>query len=124
LHVAHRDIEGVAMDQQVQRLRDMLSPKYAEIIYNGFWFSPEMEFLSAAIAKSQELIDGTVVLSLFKGTVLAVGRQSPSSLYNQDLSSMDIEGGFSQVDSAGFIRIHALRLKAHRVIVQKFKKRS
>lgn len=121
LHAAHRDIEGVAMDQAVQRLRDMFSPKLAEIIYNGFWFSPEMDFLRAAIEKSQELIDGTVVMSLYKGNALAVGRQSPSSLYNRDLSSMDIEGDFNQADSAGFIRIHAMRLKAHRVILQKAK---
>ena len=119
LHVANRDIEGIAMDQQVQRLRDMLSPKLAEIIYNGFWFSPEMDFLRAAIAKSQELIDGVVRLSLYKGNVRPVGRKSPSSLYNRDLSSMDIEGNFNQADSAGFIRIHSLRLKAHGVIVQK-----
>ena len=118
LHWALRDLEGIAMDKEVLRLRNMLSPKLAEIIYNGFWFSPEMEFLSAAIEKSQEIIDGVVVLSLYKGNVMAVGRSSPSSLYDQDLSSMDIEGGFDQTDSTGFIRINALRLKAHHVIVQ------
>ena len=118
LHAAHRDIEGIAMDQEVQRLRDMLSPKLAQIIYNGFWFSPEMDFLRAAINKSQELITGTVRMCLFKGNAIPVGRESPSSLYNRDLSSMDIEGNFNQADSAGFIRIHALRLKAHGVIVK------
>ncbi len=118
LHIAHRDIEGVAMDVEVQRLRDTLAPKLAQIIYNGFWFSPEMEFLTAAVKKSQELIDGTVVLALYKGNAIPVGRTSPSSLYNRDLSSMDIEGGFSQADSAGFIRIQSLRLKAHGVIVR------
>lgn len=106
------------MDKEVQRLRDMLSPKLAEIIYNGFWFSPEMDFLSAAVAKSQEVIDGTVTVSLYKGHVMAVSRSSHSSLYDQDLSSMDIEGGFDQTDSKGFIRINALRLQAHRVILQ------
>jgi argininosuccinate synthase len=116
LHAAHRDIEGIAMDQQVQRLRDMFSPKLAEIIYNGFWFSPEMDFLSAAIRKSQELIDGVVRMGLFKGNARPLGRSSPSSLYNRDLSSMDIEGDFNQADSQGFIRIHAMRLKAHGVI--------
>ncbi|RYF11172.1 MAG: argininosuccinate synthase, partial [Deltaproteobacteria bacterium] len=118
LHAAHRDIEGIAMDLEVQRLRDMFSPKLAQIIYNGFWFSPEMDFLSAAIAKSQELIDGRVRLCLYKGNAYPVGRSSPSSLYNRDLSSMDIEGEFNQEDSAGFIRIHALRLKAHNVILE------
>jgi argininosuccinate synthase len=117
LFVAHQDIEGIAMDAEVQRLRDMLSPKLAQIIYNGFWFSPEMDFLMAAINKSQELIDGTVVLSLYKGNVLAVGRTSSSSLYDQDLSSMDIAGGFDQTDSAGFIKINSLRLRAHNLIV-------
>ncbi|MGE0712326.1 MAG: argininosuccinate synthase [Planctomycetota bacterium] len=119
LHTALRDLEGIAMDREVQRLRDMLSPKLAEIIYNGFWFSPEMEFLTAAVQKSQELIDGVVRLALYKGNAKPIGRSSPSSLYNQDLSSMDIEGGFNQIDSAGFIRVNALRLKAHRAIVRR-----
>ena len=119
LHHAHRDIEGIAMDAEVLRLRDMLSPKFAQIIYNGFWFSPEMDFLMAAIKKSLELIDGTVVLSLYKGNCMAIARTSPSSLYNKDLSSMDIAGGFDQTDSAGFIRINSLRLQAHSLIIKK-----
>jgi argininosuccinate synthase len=123
LHIASRDIEGIAMDAEVLRLRDMLSPRFAQIIYNGFWFSPEMDFLGAALAKSRELIDGVVHVALYKGHAMAIGRSSPSSLYNRDLSSMDIEGGFSQTDSAGFIRIHSMRLKAHRVILDKQAKR-
>jgi argininosuccinate synthase len=118
LHTALRDLEGIAMDKQVQRLRDMLAPEYAAIIYNGFWFSPEMEFLSGALQQAQQLIDGVVKLELYKGNVSAVGRYSPSSLYNEELSSMDVEGGFDQTDSRGFIRINALRLKAHRLIVR------
>jgi argininosuccinate synthase len=118
LHHALRDLEGIAMDKEVQRLRDMLAPEYSAIIYNGFWFSPEMEFLTAALNKSSELIDGTVRMSLYKGNASPIGRTSPSSLYDKDLSSMDIAGGFNQSDSAGFIRINALRLKAHRVIVR------
>jgi argininosuccinate synthase len=117
LHIAHRDIEGIAMDREVMRLVNMLSPKFAELIYNGFWFSPEMDFLMAAIEKSQELIDGSVHLCLYKGNVIIEGRESPSSLYNEKLSSMDIEGGFDQVDSKGFIKINAIRLMAHRAIV-------
>jgi argininosuccinate synthase len=116
---AHRDIEGIAMDREVMRLRDMLSSKLAELIYNGFWFSPEMEFLMSAIDKSQELIDGTVRLKLYKGGVYVTGRHSPSSLYDQDLSSMDVEGGFDQQDSDGFIKINAVRLRAHRAITRK-----
>ncbi|MDX1626105.1 MAG: argininosuccinate synthase [Wenzhouxiangellaceae bacterium] len=118
LHAALRDLEGIAMDREVRRLRDMLSPRFAEIIYNGFWFSPEMDFIEAAFRKSSELIDGEVRLSLFKGNVIVEGRSSPSSLYDQDLSSMDIAGGYDQQDARGFIRINALRLTAHRLILE------
>ncbi len=113
---AHLDIEGIAMDREVMKLRNMLSPVFAEFVYNGFWFSPEMDFLMASINKSQELIDGTVYITLYKGNVMIDGRESPSSLYNQDLSSMDIEGGFNQQDSEGFIKINAIRLMAHHAI--------
>lgn len=119
LHAALRDLEGVAMDKEVLRLRNRLAPELAATIYNGFWFSPEMDFLMAAVEKSQELIDGTVRLSLYKGNVRPVGRSSPSSLYDPELASMDIAGGFDQADSAGFIRVNALRLKAHRVILRR-----
>jgi argininosuccinate synthase len=118
LHIAHMDLEGIAMDREVMRLRNMLTPKFAELIYYGFWFSPEMDFLMAAIQKSQEIIDGCVHLCLYKGNVLVEGRESPSSLYNKELSSMDIEGGFDQTDSKGFIRINAIRLMAHRAIIE------
>ncbi len=123
LYLAHSDIEGVAMDREVMKLRNMMSPFFAEIVYNGYWFSPEMDFIMAAIDKSQEYIDGVVNLTLYKGNILIDGRESPSSLYDQDLSSMDIEGGFDQKDSDGFIKINAIRLMAHRQIVQKLKKR-
>ena len=119
LRIAHMDIEGIAMDREVMRLRDMLTPKFSEMVYNGFWFSPEMDFLMAAINKSQEVIDGIVRLSLYKGNVSVLGRESHSSLYDKELSSMDIEGGFNQEDSSGFIRIHAIRLKAHNAIMTK-----
>ena len=116
---AHMDIEGIAMDREVMRLRNMLSPVFSEIVYNGFWFSPEMDFLMAAIKKSQELIDGIVYLTLYKGNIIIDGRESPSSLYNQELASMDIEGGFDQKDSEGFIKINAIRLMAHNAILKK-----
>lgn len=118
LRTAHQDIEGIAMDREVMRLRNMLADKFAELIYYGFWFSPEMDFLLAAINKSQELIDGIVYLTLYKGNVMVDGRESPSSLYNQELGSMDIEGGFDQKDSAGFIKINAVRLMAHNAITR------
>ncbi len=119
LHEAHKDIEGIAMDREVMRLRDMLSGKFAELIYNGFWFSPEMDFLKVAMDKSQEVIDGEVTLKLYKGNVYPIARTSPSSLYDQDLSSMDIEGGYNQQDAEGFIRINAIRLMAHKNIMEK-----
>ena len=118
LLAAHMDIEGIAMDREVMKLRNMLAPVFTELVYNGFWFSPEMDFLMAALNKSQEMIDGTVHLSLYKGNVLIEGRESPSSLYDKELSSMDIEGGFDQTDSRGFIRINAIRLMAHRAILK------
>jgi argininosuccinate synthase len=116
LHAALRDLEGIAMDREVQRLRDSLAPKFAQLIYNGFWFSPEMDFIRAAFAQAEQLIDGTVRVELYKGSVTIVGRESHSSLYDRELASMDVEGGYDQADARGFIRINALRLKAHRVI--------
>ena len=119
LWIAHRDLEGLAMDKEVMHLRDMLVPKFSEYIYNGLWFSPEMDFIFSAIEKSQEAIDGKVVLSIYKGNVIPIGRESPTSLYNRDLSSMDIEGGFTPTDSKGFININSIRLKAHAVVLRK-----
>jgi len=119
LWAAHRDIEGIAMDKEVMHLRDMFTPKFSELIYYGYWFSPEMDFLLSAINRSQEAIDGEVTMRLYKGCVMPIARSSPTSLYNKDLSSMDIEGGFNQMDSKGFIRINGIRLMAHKAIVDK-----
>ena len=116
---AHRDLEGIAMDKEVMHIRDMFIPKFSELIYNGFWFSPEMDFLLTAINKSQEAVDGKVKLALIKGNVITIGRESPSSLYDKDLSSMNVEGGFDATDSTGFININAIRLKAHNLIMKK-----
>ncbi len=118
---AHRDLEGLAMDKEVTHLRDMLIPKFAELIYNGYWFSPEMDFLMSAFSKSQEAINGVVYLSLYKGNIIVTGRESPTSLYDQDFSSMEIEGGFDATDSKGFININAIRLKAHYLVIKKRK---
>jgi argininosuccinate synthase len=107
------------MDKEVMHLRDMLIPKFAELIYNGFWFSPEMDFIMCAMNKSQEEIDGVVRLALYKGNVTAVGRESPTSLYDQNLSSMEVEGGFDAQDAEGFIKINAIRLKAHNLVLNK-----
>ncbi len=111
LHLAHRDIEGITMDREVMHLRDMLIPKFAELVYYGFWYSPEMAFLSAAFDKSQQHISGKVFLSLYKGNCNVLGRESKESLYNQNLSSMHEIGGYDQKDALGFIRLNALRLK-------------
>jgi len=119
LHIAHMDIEGIAMDREVMRLRDMLAAKLSELIYNGFWFSPEMDFLMSAVDKSQEVIDGKVTLRLYKGQAYVTARESSSSLYDKEFSSMDLEGGFNQKDSEGFIKINAIRLMAHHAIMKK-----
>ncbi len=119
LWAAKRDLEGISMDREVMHIRDMLTPKFSELIYNGFWYSPEMAFLMAAIDKSQEHVTGKVTLSLYKGNVSVIARESPTSLYDQELSSMDIEGGFDQTDSKGFININAVRLKAYSAVLQK-----
>jgi argininosuccinate synthase len=122
LQEAHKDIEGIAMDREVMKIRDILSPIFSQTVYNGFWFSPEMDFLLAAVNKSQEMIDGVVKLKLFKGNVFTLCRLSHSSLYDQELSSMDIEGGFNQQDSEGFIKINAIRLMANKAILDKHNK--
>ena len=119
LFEAHRDLEGIAMDKEVMHIRDLLVPKFSELIYNGFWFSPEMDFLLTAIRKSQEAVDGVVRVALLKGNIIMIGRESPTSLYDQDLSSMDIEGGFEAKDSEGFININSIRLMAHKIVLQR-----
>ncbi|PZP55973.1 MAG: argininosuccinate synthase [Micavibrio aeruginosavorus] len=111
LLAAHRDIEGLVMDREVMRIRDTLSLKVAELIYNGFWFSPEFEFLMKCIDESQKGIDGVVKMKLLKGVPYAIARESDKALYDPKLSSMDEEGGYDQQDAAGFIRINAVRLR-------------
>ena len=110
---AHKDIEGIAMDREVMRFRNMFTPEFAQLVYYGFWYSPEMEFLKVAFDQSQQGISGTVYLSLYKGNCTVIGRESDNSLYNPDLSSMDVPGGYDQKDALGFITINAMRLKAN-----------
>ncbi len=109
---AHKDLEGLTMDREVMHIRDTLSLKMADLIYNGFWFSPEMEFLLHAMAKAQENVEGDVTVKLYKGMAYPVARSSAKSLYDAELSSMDEEGGYNQQDAQGFIKINAIRLKA------------
>jgi argininosuccinate synthase len=116
LFQALRDLEGLAMDREVLRVRDLLSQRFAQLIYNGFWFSPEMDVIRAAFAQAERGVDGRVALRLYKGNVIGRGRQSPKKLYDQTLSSMDVAGGYDQTDARGFIRLNALRLRAYRKI--------
>ena len=112
LLAAHRGIESITLDREAAHLKDSLMPRYAELVYYGFWFSPEREMLQALVDKSQELVTGTVRLKLYKGNVSVIGRDSPYSLYNQDLVTFE-EGtvAYDQRDAAGFIRLNALRLR-------------
>jgi argininosuccinate synthase len=112
LHAAHRGIEQITLDRGAMHLKDELMPKYAELVYYGFWFAPEREMLQAAIDKSQAYVTGTVRLKLYKGNVAVVGRESPYSLYDQDLVTFE-EGAvaYDHRDAAGFIRLNALRLR-------------
>jgi len=111
LFKAHHDLESITLDKDVIHLKELMSPAIAKLIYNGFWFSPEMEMLMAAINKSQEKVTGKVFLTLYKGNAIVTGRESKFSLYNEALSSMDIEGGYDQKDAAGFIKIMGLKFK-------------
>lgn len=111
LHNAHRDLEGLTMDREVMKIRDQLSLKVAELIYNGFWFAPEFDLLMTTMDKAQENISGTVTVQLYKGSAYPVARTSPNALYDPLQSSMDEEGGYDQKDAEGFIRINAVRLK-------------
>src|SRR5688572_1085618 len=109
---AHRGIESITLDRGAAHLKDELMPKYAELIYNGFWFAPEREMLQAAIDLSQEKVSGTVRLKLYKGLAQVVGRKSPNSLYSErHVTFEDDAGAYDQQDAAGFIKLNALRLR-------------
>jgi argininosuccinate synthase len=112
LLVAHRAMESITLDRAAAHLKDDLMPRYAELIYNGFWFSPEREMLQAAIDKSQEQVEGEVRLKLYKGNVIVSGRESAKSLYSSTLVTFeDDKGAYDQKDAEGFIRLNALRLR-------------
>uniref|UniRef100_A0A671YR10 Argininosuccinate synthase n=1 Tax=Sparus aurata TaxID=8175 RepID=A0A671YR10_SPAAU len=110
---AHLDIETFTMDKEVRRIKQGLGIKFSELIYNGFWYSPECEFVQHCINKSQENVEGKVQLSVFKGQVYILGRESSKSLYNEELVSMDVQGDYDPCDASGFIRINAVRLREH-----------
>ncbi|MGZ5983706.1 MAG: argininosuccinate synthase, partial [Caulobacteraceae bacterium] len=112
LLAGHRGIESITLDREAAHLKDALMPRYAELVYYGFWFSPEREMLQALADKSQELVTGTVRLKLYKGNVTVIGRESPYSLYDQELVTFE-EGkvAYDHRDAAGFIKLNALRLR-------------
>ncbi len=106
---AHRAIESLCLDREAAHMKDELMPKYAKLIYNGFWFAPEREMLQAAIDKTQENVEGTVRLKLYKGSVMVVGRESEKSLFNADFCTFEEDEVYDQKDANGFIRLNALR---------------
>lgn len=111
LHIAHRAIESITLDREVLHLRDSLIPKYSELIYYGYWFSPERHMLQTAIDSIQKDVNGTVRIKLYKGNCMVMGRKSPNSLYNPQLATFESEKVYNQKDAEGFIKLNALRLK-------------
>jgi argininosuccinate synthase len=116
LHLAHRAVESLTMDREVMHLRDMLMPRFAELIYNGFWFSPEMNVLRAFIDESQKGVHGTARVKLYKGHASVVGRKSPNSLYNPEVASFETFGTYNSKDAEGFIRMNGLRLSMNKAL--------
>jgi argininosuccinate synthase len=111
LWAAHRAVESITMDREVMRMRDSLIPQYAQLVYNGFWYAPEMEVLQRFIDATQERVTGTARLKLYKGNCIVVGRKSPLSLYSEDFATFEKDRVYDQKDATGFIRLNALRLK-------------
>jgi len=119
LHAAHRSVESITVDREVMHLRDSLMPKFSELVYYGFWYSPEMEMLRAAIDESQKNVTGTARVKIYKGNVTTVGRRSPNSLYKMDLASFEEDKGYNQSDATGFIKLNALRLSVRKMLDRK-----
>jgi argininosuccinate synthase len=111
LRTAHRDLETITLDREVMRIRDSLIPRYAELIYNGFWFSPERELLQGTMNATQKTVNGTVRLKLYKGNCIPVGRKSDQSLYQETFATFEEDKVYDQGDATGFIRLNGLRLK-------------
>jgi argininosuccinate synthase len=111
LHIAHRALESITLDREVMHIRDSWIPKYAQLIYNGFWFAPERDMLQTAIDTSQRDVTGTVQLKLYKGNCIVTGRKSPRSLYRSDYATFEADEVYNHADADGFIRLNGLRLK-------------
>jgi len=118
LHVAHRAVESITLDREVLHLRDALIPRYAEMVYYGYWFSPERRVLQTAIDEAQRSVSGTARLKLYKGNVIVAGRKSRHSLYRPDIATFEADSVYRQADAEGFIKLNALRLKI-RALVEK-----
>jgi argininosuccinate synthase len=116
LRLAHIAIESITMDREVMHLRDSLTPKYSELVYYGFWFSPEMRLLQHMIDETQKNVSGVVRLQLYKGNCSVLGRKSDNSLYREDFATFEDDGVYSQKDAEGFIRLNALRLRIQKMI--------
>ena len=119
LHVAHRAMESITLDREAMHLKDELMPRYAKMVYTGYWFAPEREMLQAAIDKTQEWVNGVVRLKLFKGTASVAGRKSPNSLYRMDYVTFEQDSVYNQFDAEGFIKLNALRLRLGTMAHQK-----
>ncbi len=111
LRTAHRDLETITMDREVMRIRDSLVARYSELVYNGFWFSPEMQLLQKTMDEAQATVSGTVRLKLYKGNCMPVGRKSEQSLYQESFATFEEDEVYNQADAAGFIKLNALRLQ-------------
>jgi len=111
LRAAHRDLETITMDREVMRIRDSLVARYSELVYNGFWFSPEMRLLQKTMDEAQATVSGTVRLKLYKGNCMPVGRKSEESLYQESFATFEEDEVYNQADATGFIKLNALRLQ-------------
>lgn len=121
LWAAHRALESLVMDREVMLMRDSLIPKYAQLVYNGFWYAPEMETLQKYIDATQENVTGTARMKLYKGNCIVVGRKSPYSLYREDFATFEQDQVYNQMDATGFIRLNALRLRIQAMKKEKMK---
>ena len=118
LRAAHMAMESITLDREVMHIRDSLIPKYAQLVYNGFWFSPEMKMLQTMIDQAQKNVTGVVRLKLYKGNCIVVGRKSAASLYREDFATFEDDSVYSQKDAEGFIRLNALRLRIQNLVTK------
>jgi argininosuccinate synthase len=116
LRAAHMAMESITMDREVMHLRDSLIPKYSELVYYGFWFSPEMELLQNMVDQTQKNVSGKVRLKLYKGSCMVLGRKSDLSIYSEDFATFEDDAVYRQKDAEGFIRLNALRLRIQKMM--------